>query len=236
LRTRAALDPGLTVLTVFRREPVAVLLPPNDSAWADLVNISLSNMLLDGSYARLYQQWFGLPPDQSALAPLLGPVDLQLAQLPDALQTDDRLARVLEIKALRVAYASNPPFSRLEENNLPGGFEVELTQALAQRILGSTEGLSYVPINGALAEGVAAADIVIGGFPRTQANELVADFALPTFRTGENTVAIAVPPRQSPLRDAVNLALLQMAADGSYAELYTRWFSGTQPVTFDAWR
>ncbi len=238
LRTRAAQDPALFVLSVFKREPVAIALPPGDSEWADLVNITLSNMMLDGTYARLYQQWFGAPPDPAMLAPLLGPVDLQLAQLPDALQTIDRLAQARATNRLRVAYASNPPFSRLEENNLPGGFEVELSRAIGARVMGSAESVEFLPLAGDAAQAFAAgtADLVIGGLPRTQTLDRVIDFSTPIYRAGDTTVAIGLPQRQSPLRDAVNLALQQMIADGSYAEIYARWFPDTAQPQLDIWR
>lgn len=236
LRTRAAQDPSLTVLTVFKREPVAVMVPPNDSEWADLVNITLSNIMLDGTYARLYQQWFGAPPDMSAYAPLLGPQDIQLAQLPDALQTTDRLAEARSAGRLRVAYGTNPPFARLEENNLPGGYEVEVLRAVAQRVMGSPDALEFTPLTGDAGAAVQSAEIVIGGFPRTQALERAVDLSSPIYRAGDTTIALALPPRQSPLRDAVNLALQQMYADGTLAEIHARWFPETPLLAFDAWR
>jgi aspartate/glutamate/glutamine transport system substrate-binding protein len=236
LRTRAAQDPGLSVMTVFKQEPIGILLPPNDSEWADLVNITLSNMMLDGAYARIYQQWFGLPPDFSAFPPLQGQVDLQLAQLPDALQTTDRLAQIQQNKKFRVAYVANPPFSRIEENNLPGGFEVELAIVIGQRVTGSADAIEWVPFGASLAETAQNADLIIGGTLRTQSNERQIDFILPTYKTGESTIAMAVPVRQSPLRDAVNLSLQQIVADGTYAEIYGRWFADSQPAQIEQWR
>ena len=238
LRTRAAQDPALTVLTVFREEPVAIMLPPNDSEWADLVDVTLSNMMLDGTYARLYTEWFGAPPDLSALQPLQDPLDLQLAQLPDALQSSDRLAQSRESKKLRVAYAQNPPLARLEENNLPGGFEIDLARALAQRVIGSEDAAEFVPLSGDPAAALAAgADMVVGGMAWSQANALVMDFASPTWRAPDGRLfALGLPRRQSALRDAVNLALQQMQADGSLAELQVRWFADAPQLPIDVWR
>lgn len=236
LRTRAASDPGLTVLRVFKREPVAIMLPPNDSDWADLVNITLSNIVLDGTYERLYLQAFSAPPDMSVLLPLTGPTDIQFAQLPDFLQTTNRLAAVREAKKMRVAYATNPPFSLLEENNLPGGFEVELARAIGQRVIGAPDAVEFTPYAGDFSKAVQDFDMFVGGVPRTQSFERVVDFATPTYRTAGGSVGIVLPVRQSPFRDAVNLAIQQMRADGTYDEIYTRWFPDTAPMTLDNWR
>jgi ABC-type amino acid transport substrate-binding protein len=167
---------------------------------------------------------------------LQGPTTPQLAQLPDFIQFTDRLAKAREAKKLRVAYATNPPFSRLEENNAPGGFEVELATAIAQRVLGAADAVEFVPLSGDPAAVLADVDIVVGGIARTQAAERTLDFAMPTYRNGANSLAIAMPTRQSALRDAVNLALLQMQSDGTYAELYARYFPDSQLMILDAWR
>ncbi len=40
-------------------EPVAVVLPQDDSAWRDLVNFTIQDMAADGSFKKIYQKWFG---------------------------------------------------------------------------------------------------------------------------------------------------------------------------------
>jgi len=40
-------------------ESVAVALPPDDSAWRDLVNFTIQDMASDGSLKRIYDKWFG---------------------------------------------------------------------------------------------------------------------------------------------------------------------------------
>jgi ABC-type amino acid transport substrate-binding protein len=236
LRTRAAQDPNLQVLTVFRREAVAIMLPANDSDWADLINLTLSQIIADGTYERLYVQAFGAPPDLSALYPYSGPGDVQLAQLPDYLQTTDRLAKARDARKLRVGYLSSPPFARLEENNAPGGYEVELATAIGQRVLGVADAIEFVPLSGDPAAALDSVDIVIGGLRRSAALERQFDFATPTHRAGVESFAIALPPRQSPLRDAVNLAIQQMRADGALAELHARYFPDAGPLAVDVWR
>ena len=40
-------------------EPVAIALPQDDSAWRDLVNFTLQDMIGDGTLERIYKKWFG---------------------------------------------------------------------------------------------------------------------------------------------------------------------------------
>ncbi len=53
-------DPTLIVLAgLFEPEPYGIGLPNFDSRFQDLVNFTLQEMKLDGSYDRIYRQWFG---------------------------------------------------------------------------------------------------------------------------------------------------------------------------------
>jgi aspartate/glutamate/glutamine transport system substrate-binding protein len=236
LRTRAAQDPALQLLTVFKRESVAIMLPSNDSDWSDLVNITLSKIIADGTYERLYLQAFGAPPDFSAVHALSGTSDLQLAQLPDFLQSVDRLKTVRDARKLRVGYRTNQPFAFLEENSAPGGFEVELATAIGQRLIGAPDAVEFVPLAGDPAAALQNVDMLIGGLARTQEAERQLDFATPTYGTPTGTIAIGLPARQSALRDAVNLAIQQMRADGTYADIYGRYFPDSAPFALEIWR
>ncbi len=40
-------------------EEVGAALPPDDSAWRDLVNFTIQDMANDGSFKRIYEKWFG---------------------------------------------------------------------------------------------------------------------------------------------------------------------------------
>lgn len=64
--TRAALtqfakdNPGLSVLNErFTSEPYGLGIPNYDSRFQDLVNFTLQEMKVDGTYNRLYRKWFG---------------------------------------------------------------------------------------------------------------------------------------------------------------------------------
>lgn len=55
-------------------EPVAVALPQDDSAWRDLVNLTIQDMAGDGSFKKIYDKWFG--PDTSHAFPLVRPIEI----------------------------------------------------------------------------------------------------------------------------------------------------------------
>jgi putative glutamine transport system substrate-binding protein len=236
LRTRAASDSRLAVMQVLQRDVLGVLTPPNDSEFADLVNVTLSNIMLDGTYAQLYRRHFGVDPAMAELAPLSGPISLQLAQLPDALQTDDRLAGVTAAGRLRVGYRIADPFARLNDDGTLGGYEVDVARNIARRMLGSVDAIDWVPLTGDPSAAWQGVDMIIGGFDRTQANERAADLSLPIYAGNGRSVALLLPPRQSGLRDGVNLALQQMNADGVFAAVHAQWFPDQAVTTIDVWR
>ncbi len=81
-KVAAWVDSGMYLLEYVSRKPgrfellrasqaveeVAAALPQDDSAWRDLVNLTLQDMAGDGSLYRLYNKWFG--PDTAYLFPL----------------------------------------------------------------------------------------------------------------------------------------------------------------------
>jgi putative glutamine transport system substrate-binding protein len=236
LRTRAAADPRLAVMQVLRRDALGIMTPPNDSEFADLVGITLSNIMLDGTYAQLYRKHFGVDPDMSELRPLAGPSDIQLAQLPDMLQTDDRLAAVNAARRLRVGYRIAEPFVRVGEDGSLSGYEVDLVRNVARRMLGSVDAVEWIALDGDPAAAWAGIDLAIGGNVRTQAQERTADWTLPVFVGDGRSIAMLTPPRQSGLRDAVNEALQQIYVEGVFVAVHAQWFPD-QPVTpVDVWR
>jgi ABC-type amino acid transport substrate-binding protein len=221
---------------VLRRDALGIMTPPNDSEFADLVGITLSNIMLDGTYAQLYRKHFGVDPDMSELRPLAGPSDIQLAQLPDMLQTDDRLAAVNAARRLRVGYRIAEPFVRVGEDGRLSGYEVDLVRNVARRMLGSVDAVEWIALDGDPAAAWAGIDLAIGGNVRTQAQERTADWTLPVFVGDGRSIAMLTPPRQSGLRDAVNEALQQIYVEGVFVAVHAQWFPD-QPVTpVDVWR
>lgn len=55
-------------------EAIAIALPQNDSAWRDLVNFTIQDMVSDGSFKKIYEKWFG--PETPYNFPLKRPLDV----------------------------------------------------------------------------------------------------------------------------------------------------------------
>ncbi len=235
LRATAASDPALQVLAVFTQEPLAIALPPNDSAWANLVNITLSALVADGTFAQLYTRWFGEPPLGAAALTRLP--TLRLADLPERLALRDPLRGVRERGQVRVAYAPNAaPFAATNAQGMAEGYEVELVRELARRWLGNPFAVEFIPRDPAQLSAVLAngeAELAIGGLNRDGANELVMDFSMPLFRTAEMTVAFGLPENASTWRDLVNLTLQELLDDGTLARIARRWFPDQSPAWFE---
>ncbi len=231
LRATAAGDPALAIATVFTVEPVAIMLPHNDSDWADLVNLTLTTIIADGTFGALHQKWFGAPPDP--IETIAQPAALQLVSLPDSITLRDTLSVIRQSGVVRVGFDPQAaPFSVADANGEPAGYEVELVREMARRWFGNPAQAQFTPLP---ADQFAAAldggrvEMAIGGVRRTGANERVMDFSITTFVSADTPLAIALPTNDSALRDLVNLTLQDMLADGGYARIFARWFPD-QPI------
>lgn len=231
LRATATNDPALSVPIVLTNEPVAIMLPPDDSAWADLVNQTLSAQIADGTFDQAYRKWFGAPPDPIAAIPQ--PAPPQLADLPDAISLQRTLETVRNARAVRVGFnPAAPPFSALDANGLPDGFEVDLAREMARRWFGDAgaaqfSGIAPGDVAAALSSG--AIDLAVGGIAVTGPAEQGVDFSQTTFVSGGAPIALALPQNASPFRDLVNFTLQEMQADGTFGTLFQKWFPD-QPV------
>ncbi|MCS7055014.1 MAG: transporter substrate-binding domain-containing protein [Thermoflexales bacterium] len=231
LRATAAGNPSLATAAVLTVEPVAVMLPPNDSDWADLVNLTLTAMIADGTFGELYRKWFGVPPDP--IETIAQPVGLQLADLPNAIAPRDGLSAIRQSGVLRVGFDPQAaPFSAANANGQPEGYEVELVREMARRWFGNPAQAQFIPLPadqfpGALNGGTI--EVAIGGVRRTGVNEQAMDFSLATFSSAGTPLAIALPENDSALRDLVNFTLQDMWGSGAFTRIFQRWFPD-QPV------
>jgi putative glutamine transport system substrate-binding protein len=224
LRATAANDPALTILTIFTREPVAIMLPQNDSAWADLVNLTFSQQVNDGTYDALYEKWFGAKPDLLETIPQPNPP--QLADLPNSLVARDVISGMRTAGAVRVGFnAGASPFSALNGEGQPEGFEVDLLREMARRWFNDPAAAQFSQISDAAAalEGNQA-DVAIGGIIRNGATERSMDFSQTIFVSNGLPIGIAVPHESSVVRDLVNFTLQEMQADGTYGAIFQKWF------------
>lgn len=57
----AAKEPGKYELVgdFFSNEPYGIGVPENDSKWRDIINFTIQDMWLDGTYKEIYNKWYG---------------------------------------------------------------------------------------------------------------------------------------------------------------------------------
>jgi ABC-type amino acid transport substrate-binding protein len=330
LRAESALDPSLSVLTVFAREPVAVMIPQNDSDWADLVNLTLSAMMADGTFAKAYFNWYGEQPD--AVQPLGDTINMSLDSLPETITPRSGLEQVRSSLAVRIGFnAQSDPLATLDEGGNPVGFEVDICRELARRWFQNFAAAQFTAMTADQIQGALQSetiDLAVGFLPQTQATERQMDFSQPVYPDGlglavlngsaatelaslnggsigvvQNTtdqavldaakaarnvqlnvapfpdlatavgalrggqvvaiaadqvtllalarassdvvvlperldwtpIGIALPTNDSGLRDLVNLTLQEMQADGTYAQLWAKWFGDRAVYTIESW-
>lgn len=237
LRATAAGDSALAVATVLTVEPVGIMLPEHDSEWADLVNLTLSAIIADGTFARIYQRWFGAPPDPIPI--LAPPTRLQLVELADRRTPRDALTALRAAGVIRVGFDPQAtPFAALQANGQPAGYEVDLVREIARRWFGALGRIQFtaLPADRLAAELAAGTlDLAIGGIQHTAPNELKMDFSSTTFVSAGVALGIALPMNDSALRDLVNFTLQDMQADGTFARIFQRWFPNQAVPEIERW-
>ncbi len=248
LRVEASKNPQYAVFSVIKREPVAIMLPQDDSAWANLINLTLSAIMQDNVFANLHQKWFGVPPDAAGSKPLAQPAaQLTLTALPSEIKTNDTLARVRAAQKVQFGYRlGDDIFVRTDAKGALSGFEIDLAREMARRWLGAEGAAQFVNVaDGNVTDAVQTGrlDIGIGAIAQTQANEAVIDLSVPIYQPTTNVtrtvnaataVSMAVIESDSEWRDVVNLTLQDMMADGTYARLYRKAFAAAPP-TLEVW-
>ncbi|MCL6512070.1 MAG: transporter substrate-binding domain-containing protein [Anaerolineae bacterium] len=188
-------------------------------------------MVADGTFGKLYEKWFGAPPDPAET--VAQPLPLQLASLPDAITPGDHLSAIRTSGLVRVGFDPQAtPFTVLNERGEPAGYEIELMREMARRWFGNPAQVQFTALPPeqfarALASGTIEA--AIGGVQRTGANERAMDFSVATFSSSGVPLGIALPTNDSALRDLVNFTLQDMWADGTFARIFQKWFPD-QPI------
>jgi len=237
LRAAVAENSALAIPVVLTTEPVAILLPPNDSAWADLVNLTLAAMKADGTFGRLHEKWFRAAPEFVENIPQPSPP--QLASLPNTIEVRDTLSVIRSSRSIRAGFDPQaPPFSRLDEAGRPTGYEVSLVREMTRRWFGDPERVQFMPMApGQAADALAsgAVDIAIGGIQRIGENERRMDFSMTTFDSAGIPLAIALPMNDAGLRDLVNFTFQDMLTDGTLGRIFQRWFPDQPAPTLPRW-
>ncbi|HQZ23095.1 MAG TPA: transporter substrate-binding domain-containing protein [Thermoflexales bacterium] len=185
LKAKAIADPSTQVLAVMQREPVAIVLPQNDSDWADLVNITLNAIIGDGTYNTLYKKWMGV--DGNPPRPPTDALKTDISALPVNIAPRDTLSKIKANQKIVVGYTQTDPLIYVSKQNVVGGFEIDLIKEFAKRWLGKAEAVSFVPLTqGQILDAVrqGQVDIAIGNVQPSQANEFNLDLSIPVFQSG----------------------------------------------------
>lgn len=174
-------------------EPAAIAYPQSDPAFADLVNLTLQQIVADGTYAALYERWFPSdPPPQLEWWP--GSEIPTLAELAVPVAVPDVLETVQTRGRLTVAMVSRAPFAYVDVDGTPTGYEVSLVRLFAERWLGDPTAVDFVPVSFEQGQAMVRqgeAQVLIGGLPHTRASELMLDFSLTTYVAGDGLMVRA---------------------------------------------
>ena len=136
--------PETTVIGQHTSASVAFAFQQNDPFFADLVNLTFQEMVVDGTYADLYSRWFVLE------YPL--PVERwpgnevpSLADAPIVAFGPDTIAAIQLRGRLVVAMpADRSPLAYVDATGAPVGYEVNLVQRMAGRWLGDATAVDFI--------------------------------------------------------------------------------------------
>jgi ABC-type amino acid transport substrate-binding protein len=212
----ARLLPGTAIIGQYTATPVALAFPRDDPFFADLVNLTFQEMVVDGAYADLYARWFGpeLPPTVERWP---GEEVVFLADSPIAASAPDTVAAIQSRGRLAVALVSDrAPFAYLDAEGAPVGYEVNLVQRMAGHWLGDPTAVDFVSTTADAGREMlrtGQADLLVGGLPHTRATELEVDFSLTTYVAGEGLLVWA----GTPVTDVMSLDGQQVAVVGGGA-------------------
>ncbi len=214
----------LTLTPTFTHHPYVIGLPHGDGPLRDLVNTTLMEVLNDGTFARLFQQWF---PDQALpdLETWTGTGRWTFGGLGDTLAPAPNTIQDIEARGyLMVGLSDNRlPFADFDANGVARGFEVELARTLAARWLGDVAAIQFVPHteeSGMIALQAGQIDLLAAALPHTLPRDDELDFSQTIYQDG---IGLLVNASAGIARLAdLNGATVAAPADGVTAEAVQR--------------
>jgi ABC-type amino acid transport substrate-binding protein len=178
--------------------PVALAFPQNEPFFANLINLTLQEMVADGVYADLYARWFA-PESPPAIERWPSEGVLVLADAPIVASVPDIIAAIQSRGRLVVALPPDrSPFAYIDATGTPAGYEVGLVLLMAERWLGDGTAVDFVTTPIASGKEMLRAgqvDLLVGGLVHSRAAELELDFSLTTYVAGEGLLVQADPGR-----------------------------------------
>jgi Bacterial extracellular solute-binding proteins, family 3 len=127
-----------------------------------------------------------------------------------------------------------PPFEQLQHHNKAIGFDIDLVREIAERAGFNVKWrmLPFPDLFPAITNGIL--DMVASAATIVPAREEFIGFSAPYFYAADDPAPYQYYgfgfPKGSPLRGVVNAALQQTKDDGTYVEIYVRWFGVAAPV------
>jgi ABC-type amino acid transport substrate-binding protein len=214
----------LTLTPTFTRHPYVIGLPHGDGPLRDLVNTTLMEVLNDGAFARLFQQWF---PDQALpdLETWTGTGRWTFGGLGDTLAPAPNTIQDIEARGYLIVGLSDNrlPFADFDANGVARGFEVELARTLAARWLGDVAAIQFVPHteeSGMIALQAGQIDLLAAALPHTLPRDDELDFSQTIYQDG---IGLLVNAGAGIARLAdLNGATVAAPADGVTAEAVQR--------------
>jgi len=213
-----------TLTPTFIRHPYVIGLAQGDGPFRDLVNTTLMELIADGTFARLFQQWF---PDQPLpdLETWTGTGRWTFGGLSDTLPPAPSTMQDIEARGyLMVGLSDNRlPFADFDANGVARGFEAELVRTLAAHWLGDVAAVQFVPhteVSGILALQAGQIDLLAAALPHTLPRDDEMDFSQTIYQDGMGLL-VSAAAGIARLAD-LNGAAVAVPADGVTAEAVQR--------------
>ena len=189
---------GTTVVGQWTWAPVAPVFRQDDPFFANLIRLTMQDIVADGTRDALYARWL---PNASPPSITMLPGDAPSPALeasPQRRPDLDVIARMRRREAVAVGYFQDRwPYSADRADGVPTGFEVRLLERLAELWFGNREAITFVPVTeddavDRLAQG--DVDVLVGNWVHTRGRELGWDFSIPILDDGISLFSLAANP------------------------------------------
>ena len=174
--------------------PLGIGLPQEDTSFRELINVTLQEMKIDGTYDNLFATWFGSNQPAYALEVLPGDADYLLIPYRDSTvalnvkaATESTIERIHERGNVVIAGVRTdlPPFGYLDANGQVTGFDVDLIQALAAQWGVTVEFVELNALDQVQKIALQEVDIVAAALQHTKDREADIDFSQTYFEDGQ---------------------------------------------------
>ncbi|MCX6046239.1 MAG: transporter substrate-binding domain-containing protein, partial [Chloroflexi bacterium] len=230
-------SPGLEIVEGrLTREPYNIGVPQGDSDLRNMVNFTLQDIKIDGTYDKLYQRWF--PTDQPLaieISPGLWPYSFDKLPHTPVIAGVSRIETILKRgKLVAGIHTKFPPFSDTAGTGERSGFDIDILREFARRWLGDENAIEFVPGEpNELVGQVSAGKLDLAAAALVQQRNWAAQIDFSQTYVGaplaSQPLSIGLPHNDYGFRELVNVTLQEMKSDGAYDTIYNRWFGKDSP-------